>query len=302
MSERSTSDRSPRLRAPRAPAMARLPDINAPRIRGGVSEALRARAPSVRAHPHTARRKSASPFDFDRGSAVLVRTFDIATGTVKTARSAVPKRESLVAAHYGRFRRDEGKINEMAEYVARMPVQRQRDLAVQATLRRHQAEHRRMVQRDVFSEAVSEARASVAYRMAVHNMIGHLREDTRELSLIRIHTAAVDALLYAEAEKLADQRIKQQLAQVVPDSTTSIDILSMKLDAWRRHNIPEPPRRIVVQEHAAAGGGFTTMARRASFRPQAVGSMAGSPRAVRRLSSRDRVDARTSVVIDEPAE
>jgi hypothetical protein len=224
---------------------------------------FRARAAAPRPTPRRRKGSRSPPGRSPRDGAPAsdgVRTFDAATGQVVINKHGIPSRVALVNEHYSTFLRDPQKVREVGDYVSRLPLQRQRELAVESVKRKNAAEYERMVQRDVFDEAISRQRAQVSLRMSVENMVGNLHHDTRELSLIRIHSAAVDSLLHQEAERLADRAIKQHLAKVVPDSTTSVDILEMTLDAWRRRHVPEPPRRVIEPPNRRQS------VRRASFR------------------------------------
>ena len=191
-----------------------------------------------------------------------MRTFDATTGQVVVTSGGAPSRTKLIAEQYNKFLLDEQKVREVGDYVSRLPLMRQKELAIESAQRRNAAELERMVQRDVFDEAISRQRAQVSLRMAIEHMVGNLRHDTRELSLIRIHSAAVDSILHAEAERIADQVIKRHLAKVVPDSTTTVDIMEMTLDAWRRAHVPDPPRRVIEVKPPKR----SPNARRASFR------------------------------------
>ena len=232
-----------------------------------------------------------------QGTGQAVRTFDAATGEVRLSAFGIPKRSYLVAHQYRKMLTNDMKMQEIASYVARMPLKRQRALAIESALQKHQDEFGRMVSRDVYAPEVSFQRAEIMYRMAIHNMVGHLSADTRELSMIRIHSAAVDTVVYQEAEKVADQQIKQHLAKVVPDSTSGIDILSMTLDAWRRINVPEPPRRVIepapvtISRRRASvrlNGSFVGIPSNAAMRPTFAPSVGGSTGSMEKTKDKDK--------------
>lgn len=210
------------------------------------------------ASPRTVRRLVPMDSEQELGEVAQMRTFDPTTGSVTVTLSAFPSRSTLIVQNYKKLVSDQQKIAEVGEYVARLPLSRRKELAIESAQRKSVSDFASMMRRDVFDQEVCLHRAQAALRMSIEHMLGDMNHDTRELSLIRVNSAAVDAVLFAEAERLADQTIKQHLTKVVPDSTTTVDILEMRLDAWRRNNVPQPPRVVLDPVQSRT--------RRASFR------------------------------------
>ena len=197
--------------------------------------------------------------------ASAVKTFNkesLRVETLKGTAAGIPKRSTLIRKKYKSFLENAAKVTEAEQHVDRLSLREKMALALQSLRRRHREEWDRMVRRGVFSDEVARERANVLFRIEVDNTIGHINSDTKELSVIRIHNAAADAILFNEAQRLADVEIQQFLCEILPDSVTPVDVLELSLDAYRQAHVPHPPRRLLPEtaRHTSRVG------RRSSFR------------------------------------
>ena len=84
----------------------------------------------------------------------------------------------------------------------------------------------------------SSLRMEVALNADRREMLSHFGFDTEELSIIRVHNAATDSILYRKAEELAKLEAEKFQSNVISDNVSPMELLVMQLDAYRYCNVP----------------------------------------------------------------
>lgn len=170
--------------------------------------------------------------------------FNVHDGAIEITNTRDSDKARIVKALYAEMQHNAAMKAQFMQVVELMPLKRRRDLALESLNRFHEAALRANLARKVLPEVVSRHRASLLKHLEVDRVFGDLSKDTSTLASVRIASAAVDALLYQEAVKVAEQQMKQRRALVLPETTRPTDVLEMRLDAWRRQNVPFGPRNV----------------------------------------------------------
>lgn len=180
----------------------------------------------------------------------LLPTNEKATG----ASTLLPDVDTLTRRAYVSFKADAQKMADVSDYVTRLPISRQQELAMACHERRHRGLFQSMRHRDVFDVDVHKQRAAVSYRLAVEDVTTRFENpSTRELARIRIAGAAVDETLWRDARKAATDVVAEAQQQLIPVGTSRVELLGLRLDAWRKRHVPQPPRRLMRGSGAAGG-------------------------------------------------
>jgi hypothetical protein len=128
-----------------------------------------------------------------------------------------------------------------------LPFAKQLDLALQSHKRHSKLHLRLMSKRQVLLDEASNCRAHTQFEIAIGDMVNHLGKDTEELSLLRVHYSATDELLHRQAQRMAEMELDRFAHHLLSDDVTKVDILMLRLDAFRHRNVPLPPRRTPQQ-------------------------------------------------------
>ena len=171
--------------------------------------------------------------------------FDVSTGAIEITNSRDTDRGRLVAQLYHGMQHNETMKSQLFQVVMQKSLADRTELARSTLARFHTNKQRAMFSRKVLPDVVSRHRANLLKHLEIERCFGDLSKDTSELAAVRIASAAVDQMLFLEAQKVADAQLKQQRSLVLPDAVKPVDVLEMRIDAYRRQHVPFPPRRIV---------------------------------------------------------
>jgi hypothetical protein len=174
-----------------------------------------------------------------------VCVFDVNSGNIHISNNRDVDRSRLVTKLYQQLQNNESLKKQFTQVAAQLPLSRRKELANETLERFHQNKQKAMLARKMLPEAVSRHRANILKHLEIDRCFGDLSKDTSELAAVRISSAAVDALLYHEAQKVADAQLKQQRSLILPEGVRPVDVLEMRLDAWRRQNVPFGVRTLV---------------------------------------------------------
>ena len=237
----SPRDNQKRKKRPSFHLMKLVDEMNAPT--NSLSPMQRSLSPQQDLNVTTSLRSQLHQLD-----STMLRTFDSKTGQVTVNHaSTVPKRANLVRRHYLAYWRNPKKVAESEELVRRLPFKTRKKYAIESVKRKHQEELQRIIAKDVFDQEVALHRVNVSLQMSLEHIVGQLDSETRELSMIRMESAATDAVLYKEAERVADAEIQHFHAKVIPAGTTAVQLMSMAIDSYKERFVPAPPRQLVPE-------------------------------------------------------
>lgn len=170
--------------------------------------------------------------------------FDITEGCIEIKNHRNVDQNRLVAQIYKEYQHSDTLKKQFLQVVEQMSLARKKELAMETLARFHETQERAMLARKMLPECVSRHRSNILKHLKIEFTFGDLSKDTSTLSDVRIASAAVDALLFHEATKVADAEMKQRKALVMPDGMRPVDVLEMRLDAWRRKEVPFGPKTI----------------------------------------------------------
>jgi hypothetical protein len=174
-----------------------------------------------------------------------VCVFDVNSGDIHISNNRDVDRNRLISKLHQQMQSNESLKKQFAQVASQLTLVRRKELANESLTRFHQNKQKAMLSRKVLPDNVSRHRANILKHLEIDRCFGDLSKDTSELSSVRISSAAVDALIYHEAQKVADAQLKQQRALILPEGARPVDVLEMRLDAWRRQNVPFAPRTLV---------------------------------------------------------
>lgn len=174
-----------------------------------------------------------------------VCVFDVNSGNIFISNNRDVDRNRLVAKLYQQMQNNESLKKQFSQVAGQLPLSRRKELANETLERFHQNKQKAMLARKMLPDAVSRHRANILKHLEIDRCFGDLSKDTSELAAVRISSAAVDALLFHEALKVADAQLKQQRSLILPEGVRPVDVLEMRLDAWRRQNVPFGVRSLV---------------------------------------------------------
>ncbi len=173
------------------------------------------------------------------------RTFDHATGNVVVHEGkAMPNTAATAELLYEKLWTQPSQVSDAEATARELPFPRQLDLALQSHKRHSKTNLRLMSKRQVLLAEASRCRAQTQFEVAIGDMLSHLGKDTEELSLLRVHYSATDELLHRQAQRMAEMELDRFAHHLLSDDVTKVDILTLRLDAFRHNNVPLPPRRI----------------------------------------------------------
>lgn len=172
------------------------------------------------------------------------RTFDRkACKVVYHPPSKRPDQAAITKRIYNRLWTDAYEVENAEKRVNQLPATEQLRLAAMSIQRKAQGNLHRALRRGVQDEESARTRAHNTMITEYQELVTHLGFDTEELSLIRLHNAATDTVLYQKAEYLASLEVDMFQANLISQNVTPTDVLCMQLDAFRHQNVPFPLRR-----------------------------------------------------------
>ena len=172
------------------------------------------------------------------------RTFDHATGDVIVHEGkTMPNTAAITERLYEELWTQPGQVAD-AEHAARdLPLEKQLDLAMISHKRQSMVSLRNMLRRHVLHDEASTCRAQTTFEVTIGDMVSHLGKDTEELSKLRVHYAATDELLHRQARRMAEMELDRFAHHLLSEDVTKVDVLILRLDAFRQKHVPLPPRR-----------------------------------------------------------
>jgi hypothetical protein len=182
------------------------------------------------------------------------RTFDHATGNVIVHEGKLmPNTAAITERLYEKLWTDEAQVTDAEAAAHEMPFPKLLDLALLSQTRHAKQSLRQMSRKQILLDEASRCRAQTTLAVAVGDMVSHLGKDTEELSLLRVHYHATDELLHRQAQRMAEMELDRFAHHLLSDEVTPVDVLTLRLDAFRQNNVLLPPRRI-LQQGSGQGG------------------------------------------------
>lgn len=170
------------------------------------------------------------------------RTFDRATGTI-VVHPPPPNPVIVVHQIYERLWANPEEVDSAEMCVVSLSMADQVALATEFLKRRATMTLRKSQQKGVMDDEQLKLRMEVALNADRREMLSHFGFDTEELSIIRVHNAATDSILYRKAEELAKLEAEKFQSNVISDNVSPVELLVMQLDAYRYRNVPLPSRK-----------------------------------------------------------
>lgn len=173
------------------------------------------------------------------------RTFDKKEGRVVLHSTAeIPDPEKRTGSILAGLRRDTYEVEQAELRVTKLSEVEQVRLAAMALKRKAQRELERATRKGLLDADAALVRTQQTLLADFNDAVGHLGTDTQELSLIRVHNAATDEVLFQKAQYLAKLEMDRFRAIVISDDVSPTEILSLQLDAYRnQHVVPFPAPR-----------------------------------------------------------
>jgi hypothetical protein len=173
------------------------------------------------------------------------RTFDKTEGRVVLhSSSEIPHPGKRAGSIFLLLKKDQYEVEQAELRVTTLSEVEQVRLAAMSLKRKAQRELKRTIRKGLLDANAALIRTQQTLLADFNDTVGHLHTDTQELSLIRVHNAATDEVLFQKAQYMAKLEIDRFQAVVIGEDVTPTDILSMQLDAFRhKHVVPFPAPR-----------------------------------------------------------
>jgi hypothetical protein len=235
----SNIPRPPRVMAPGGDDCDSTPPEQLPMIRTGHSKASKA---------NNGKQRSEALEELNgtlRDAPPFFRTFDKSEGRVVLhSSSEIPDPEKLTQSIFKTLGHDAYEVEQAELRVTKMTEHEQVCLAAMAFRRKAQRLLQRTIRKGLMDRDAALVRTQQTLLADFNDAVSHLGTDTQELSLIRVHNAATEEVLFQKAQYMAKLELDRFKAVVISDDVTPTDILSFQIDAYRHKNVaPFPPRK-----------------------------------------------------------